>query len=85
MNNELKFDLPKRDIERAESSVDKVIDRLKELTIADLSAISNEAQSQMSLSESNRTEEDYEKWHDIFDTTENELHFRIETIFGLND
>jgi len=83
--SELKFDLPKRDIERAESTVDKVIDRLKELSIADLAAISNEAQSQMALAETQRMEEDLEKWNDIFDTTENELHFRIETIFGLND
>lgn len=83
--SKLKLDLPKRDIERADSSVDKVIDRLKELSIADLSAITNEAESQMALAESGQQEEDYEKWHDIFDTTENELHHRIENIFGLND
>lgn len=80
----IKFDFPKREdklpilTEQSKLSV-----KLRFLSIPDLKGIMDESQAQMTKAET--LDGDYEKWFDIFNTCENELHYRIEELFGLND
>ncbi|WP_298845533.1 hypothetical protein [uncultured Clostridium sp.] len=63
------------------SQMDKILDKLSSLSIADIKAIQDQAQMLLAISLESCIDDEIEKWQEIYSTVEDHLNFRIEQIF----